>query len=167
MGMQESSHVVEKRDPSGSHPAARREFFKAASMVGAGLVIGGTGTLSAAQADTLLPVNTPVPQLHFDEEEVRLLTPSIRRLTKQDLHDMREAGFQQVDKTMRQFLAEYKTKGGLTVSVEDIRSLHRANSARYMKLHHAKAVSISCCCCTPCCSCCASVVTQPLVARVA
>ncbi len=167
MGIQESGHLFDKSERSGSDPGDRRGFLKAAAIAGVGLVVGSTGTLQAAE-DEPAPLTTPVHELGFSDDEVKLLTDNVKKLSKGDLHDMREAGFEQVDKTLEQFLAGYKTKGGLTVKVEDIVSLHKANSTRFVRVHHAKGTSVKvCCCCSPCCSCTASVVTKPLVARVA
>jgi len=167
MAIQESNHLGEKAEKSGSHPGDRREFLRAAAMAGAGLVVGSTGSVVAAVADEPLPLNTPADQLGFTDDEIKLLSHDIKKLTKGDLHDMRVAGFNQLHLTMEQFLAGYKTKGGLSVKVEDIVSLHNANHARWTRVHHAKDGVTVCCCCSPCCCCTASVVTKPLVARVA
>ena len=145
MGIQESSHLGEKGEQPGSHPGARREFSRRPRWPRAGLVVGSTRTLVAAEADDPppLPLTTTADKLGFTEDEAKLLSENAKKLTKSDLQDMREAGFNQVNKNLGQFLEGFKTKGGLSVTVEDIVSLHKANSARFSRVHVAKGVSVS------------------------
>ena len=140
MAIQESNHLGEKAEKSGSHPGDRREFLRAAAIAGAGLVVGSTGSVVAAVADAPLPLNTPADQLGWTDDEIKLLSPDIKKLTKGDLHDMRVAGFNQLHLNMEQFLAGYKTQGGLSVKVDDIVSLHHANQSKWSRIHHAKEV---------------------------
>ncbi len=125
----------------------RREFIQAAAaMAGVGMAIGGTSAFAAQ----VRPPNTPIHQTGFTDDEVKLITENAKNLTIDDLHDMRSAGFSAVlhkGQSVQQFIAGYKTKGGLSVTATDIESIHNANSARHERIYHAKQVSVSCCCC--------------------
>jgi hypothetical protein len=147
----------------GSHHS-RRQLMMAAALAGAGMTIGGPWAFGAqAKADP----NKLIHETGFSEEEANIITATGKKLTVEDLHEMRNAGFTAVldqGKTVKEFLADYKTKGGMAVTAEDITSIHKANNARHERLYHGKQVSVSCCCCSPCCTC-ASVVTNPVVDR--
>ena len=101
----------------------RREFIQAAAaMAGVGMAIGGTSAFAAQ----VRPPNTPIHQTGFTDDEVKLITENAKNLTIDDLHDMRSAGFSAVlhkGQSVQQFIAGYKTKGGLSVTATDIESI--------------------------------------------
>lgn len=113
-----------------------------------------------------LPGDTPVTKMGLSEQEIEILSPRARKLTKEQLVNLGRFTRTHHELTENSLLEKFDAEYNLDLSVEDVHSLydafHDSDQRRLSGAPLEVAGACCCCTCTPCCSCTASVVTQPV-----
>jgi hypothetical protein len=117
---------------------------------------------------TTLPGDTKIENLGLSADEIKILTPTDRELTKDDLLKLRDISRANPaatdDKIRGEFNTFLQSEGKQQLTVVDFESLIRATASQVLSRQGVPGGTDPGCCCTPCCSCCsASSLTQPVV----
>lgn len=145
----EDEHAV-----NGPPRQPRRDF-----LVRAGLMAGAVLCLSrgAARADDAPTDDTKITKLGLNEDEIKILTPRARDLTKKDLDNLAKIGKtnpKDKDEVVKEFNNHLKKDGKTGIVVKDLDSLQKATDRMNPdKKDYPKAAIGACCCCCPCCCC--------------
>jgi hypothetical protein len=150
-------------DTSPQTETGRREFLRASSIIAGGMILSRT-TASAqpAQETTGIPLTTKLPDFPFlTEEEIALLTPRAREVTKRDLITLARGLANQEE------LAEEEL--ALSLTMQDINSIQEAFANYGVGRFEGRGdLGVACCCCSCCfpCCCTASSVVKPVIKPV-
>ncbi len=148
------------------HPSLALEALRYA--LGADAEIPGGETAQTVTHSGGLPLDTPIFKM-LSPDQVALLSPAAKQLTKADLLSLQGPGSAQALKDLQLTFDDLKSVEEAFHQRFDVSGLEEVMAAENAIAGGemvAASFDVSCCCCTPCCCCTAAAVSAPLAGVV-